>query len=83
MAVSQTQAVAIALQAQSQTSERSSSMGANRTQALGVATFLVGFAALSGGIYSGKILLYLLGIAGIAASVWFFRKCKPWENQES
>lgn len=83
MAVSHTQAVAIALQTQTQTTERSSSMGANRTQALGIAVFLAGFTALSGAIYSGKTLLYLAALAAFSVSVWAFRKCKPWENQES
>jgi hypothetical protein len=58
-------------------------MGANRTQALGITAFLIGFTALSGGFYSGSVLLYLSALAGFAISVWAFRKCKPWENKES
>jgi len=58
-------------------------MGANRTQALGITAFLIGFTALSGGIYSGKALLYLVAVALIGVSIWAFRKVKPLENPEN
>ena len=80
-AVSQTQAVGLAAQSFAQAAEGKSPVGANRTQALGVTTFLVGFTALSGAIYSGRILLYLAAVGLVALSMWLFRKCKPWETQ--
>ena len=83
MAVTHTQAVGIAAQSYTQTAEGRNLMGANRTQGLGIAAFLVGFAALSGAIYSGKALLYLVAVGLIAVSIWAFRKCKPGENADS
>ncbi len=83
MAVSHTQAVGIAVQSYSQTAEGRNLMGANRTQGLGITAFLVGFTALSGAIYSGKVLLYLVAVALIGVSIWAFRKVKPLENPEN
>ena len=57
-------------------------MGANSTQALGVLTFLLGFTALSGGLFAGKIIFYPLAVLLLAASVMVFRKCKPYEDVE-
>jgi len=47
-----------------------------------VTAFLAGFTALSGAIYSGKALLYLVAVALIGVSIWAFRKAKPLEIQK-
>ncbi len=83
MAVTHTQAVGIAVQSYAQTVEGRNLMGANRTQGLGITAFLAGFTALSGGMYSGKALLYLVAVALIGLSIWAFRKVKPLENSEN
>ncbi|MGB7848124.1 MAG: hypothetical protein WBL63_21115 [Candidatus Acidiferrum sp.] len=82
MAVSQTQTIRVAAQSLAQAGERRNLMGANRTQGLGITVFLAGFTALSGAIYSGKVLLYLVAVVLLALSVVTFRKCKPLENSE-
>jgi len=58
-------------------------MGANSTQAQGIALFLVAFVCISAGLaadinYCGSVLGLLL--LGAAAAV--FMKCKPWEHKE-
>ena len=58
-------------------------MGANSTQALGVAAFLLGFTALAVGIARGGIVYYLLAIALVGLSAVIFMKCKPLENAEN
>jgi hypothetical protein len=58
-------------------------MGANPTQAVGITAFLLGFTALSGALYAGSILLYIVTIALLATSVAAFRKAKPLENAEN
>ncbi len=58
-------------------------MGANPTQAVGITAFLLGFTTLSGALYAGSILLYIVTIALLAASVAAFRKAKPLENAEN
>ena len=58
-------------------------MGANPTQAVGVLAFLLGFTALSGAIYAGSILLYIVTAVLLAGSVAAFRKCKPLEHAEN
>jgi hypothetical protein len=83
MAVTHTPAVGLAAQSYAQSAEGKSLTGANRTQGLGVALFLAGFTALSGGLYSGKVLLYLVAVALIGVSIWAFRKAKPLENSEN
>jgi len=83
MAVTHTPAVGVAAQSRAQAVEGRNLMGANRTQGLGIALFLAGFTALSGGLYSGKALLYLLAVALIGASIWAFRKVRPLENSEN
>ena len=83
MAVTQTPAVAVAAKSYAQTAEGKSLTGANRTQGLGIALFLAGFSALSGGLYSGKVLVYLVAVVLIGASIWAFRKVKPLENSEN
>ncbi len=83
MAVTQTQAVGIAVQSYAEAAEGRKLMAANRTQGLGITAFLAGFTALSGGMYSGKALLYLVAVALIGVSIWAFRKVKPLENSEN
>lgn len=55
-------------------------MGANSTQAVGTTAFLLGFTALSGAIYGGKFLLYVVAVALLAGSVAAFLKAKPLEQ---
>jgi hypothetical protein len=58
-------------------------MGANPTQAHGVALFLVAFTLISAGLAADINFLYLLiGLALLAASLGLFIKCKPWEHSE-
>lgn len=57
-------------------------MGSNPTQAVGITAFLLGFSALSGAIYGGKILLYVVAAALLAGSVAMFLKAKPLERVE-
>ncbi len=57
-------------------------MGANTTQASGVAAFLTGFTVLCAGMAGGGVILDLLGLALIAVSFGLFMKAKPWENTE-
>ncbi|HXM96260.1 MAG TPA: hypothetical protein VOA64_18725 [Candidatus Dormibacteraeota bacterium] len=83
MAATNTQVAGIAVQTRTQIKEERNVMGANRTQAVGIVTFLLAFTALSGAIYSGKVVWYLAALALLAISIVFFRKCKPWENQEN
>jgi len=58
-------------------------MGANPTQAVGVAIFLLAFTALAGAIYAGSFLLYLVAVAFLAGSIAIFRKVKPLEQAEN
>ena len=58
-------------------------MGANSTQALGVAAFLLAFTTLAVGIARGGIVYYLLAIVLVSISVAIFLKCKPLENTEN
>jgi hypothetical protein len=58
-------------------------LGANSTQAQGVALFLIGFTLLAAGISRGfSILLIAAGVILLGASVVMFQKCKPWEHEE-
>ena len=57
-------------------------MGANSTQAAGVAVFLAGFTLISAGIANGIILLTLMGGVLVLASAGLFLKAKPWEHAE-
>ena len=58
-------------------------MGANSTQGVAVLLFLVSFTFLSGAMFTGGGILYLLLFAVcIAASIGLFLKCKPWEHLE-
>ena len=58
-------------------------MGANSTQAQGVAFFLAGFTLLAAGIGRGfSILLIASGVILLGVSVVLFQKCKPWEHED-
>jgi membrane protein implicated in regulation of membrane protease activity len=57
-------------------------MGANATQAYGVALFLIAFALLAAAFAGGGILLSVLGLATLAGSIRMFVKAKPWEQLE-
>jgi hypothetical protein len=83
MAATHTPAVGIAVQTYTQTAEGRNLMGANRSQGVGTTAFLAGFTALSGAVYSGKVLLYLVAVALIGVSIWVFRKVRPLENLEN
>ena len=58
-------------------------MGANSTQALGVAVFLLAITCLPIGLVGGGVIFYLLALVLLAASVAIFLKCKPLENAEN
>ena len=58
-------------------------MGANPTQAQGLALFLLAFVLIAAGLAAGGSILYILiGLALLAASCGLFLKCKPWEHRE-
>jgi hypothetical protein len=58
-------------------------MGANSTQAQGVALFLIAFAVLAAGFAAAyNFILILIGLVILAASVVLFTKCKPWEHAD-
>ena len=58
-------------------------MGANPTQAQGVALFLVAFTLISAGLAADINYLYLLiGLGVLVASIGLFLKCKSWEHKE-
>jgi hypothetical protein len=58
-------------------------MGANPTQAQGVALFLLAFTLIAAGLAADINYLYvLIGLGLLAASIGLFLKCKPWEHTE-
>jgi len=58
-------------------------MGANPTQAHGVALFFAAFTLIAGGLAANvNFILLLLGFVLLAASIVVFLKCKPWEQAE-
>jgi hypothetical protein len=58
-------------------------MGANPTQAQGIALFLVAFTLIAAGLAADvSLIALLLGLAVLAASIALFVKCKPWEHDE-
>jgi hypothetical protein len=58
-------------------------MGANPTQAQGVALFLIAFALIAAGLAADiNYLLVVLGVLTLGASCMLFLKCKPWEHNE-
>ncbi len=56
-------------------------MGANSTQAIGVTLMLIGFVLLAAAFAGGGIIAGVGAVVLLTASGYFFRKCKPWENQ--
>ena len=58
-------------------------MGANPTQAQGVALFLIAFTLIAAGLAADvSYLLVVLGVLLLGASIMLFLKCKPWEHNE-
>jgi hypothetical protein len=57
-------------------------MGANPTQAYAVITFLAAFILIAAGCAT-NIFLIVIGLAVLVLSVFIFRKCRPWEHEES
>jgi hypothetical protein len=58
-------------------------MGANPTQAKGVALFLIAFTLIAIGLAADfSIIALAAGLAALAASIVLFLKCKPWEHVE-
>jgi hypothetical protein len=57
-------------------------MGANPTQAVGVALFLIAFVMLAGALAGGGILLAIGFVVLLGISIAMFLKCKPWEHQK-
>jgi hypothetical protein len=58
-------------------------MGANPTQAMGCALFLLAFTLLSAGIFKGSVVLYLLAAVSLVISIAVLHKCKPLEYAEN
>jgi hypothetical protein len=58
-------------------------MGANSTQAQGLALFFIAFVLIAGGLAENISFLYILvGLVSLGASIALFLKCKPWEHKE-
>ena len=58
-------------------------MGANPTQAHGVAFFLIAFTLIAAGLAADvNYILVVLGVLSLGVSVTLFLKCKPWEHNE-
>jgi hypothetical protein len=58
-------------------------MGANPTQAQGVALFLIAFTLIAAGLAADvNYILVVLGVLSLGVSVMLFLKCKPWEHKE-
>jgi hypothetical protein len=58
-------------------------MGANPTQAQGLALFLIGFALIAAGFAADiSMICLLVGLAALAGSIVLFLRCKPWEHIE-
>ena len=58
-------------------------MGANSTQGMAVALFLLGATTMSASVLMGGIVVFVIGLAILGASVATFLKCKPWEDAEN
>jgi hypothetical protein len=56
-------------------------MGANSTQAVAIVLSIVGFVLLAGAWAGGGILAGVGAVAALAASAFYFMKCKSWEHQ--
>jgi hypothetical protein len=58
-------------------------MGANPTQAQGVALFFIAFTLIAIGFAADvSMMALLLGLVILAVSIMLFVKAKPWEHQE-
>ena len=57
-------------------------MGANKTQAVALVFFLIGFVLLAGAFAGGGVILALGALVLLGVSCYFFRKCKPLENEQ-
>ena len=57
-------------------------MGANSTQAVGLAAFLVAFTLIAAGVAWGGMIVSLVGVVLLAISLGVLRKAKPWEEAE-
>ena len=58
-------------------------MGANSTQAQGVALFLIGFTVFAAGMGKGfSVLLMAVGVVILGVSVVLFQKCKSREQSD-
>ena len=57
-------------------------MGANPTQAVGIALFLIAFVLLAGAMAGGGILYVLGFLVLLGISIALFLKVKPLENQK-
>ena len=58
-------------------------MGANKTQAQGVALFLVAFVLIAAGLAADySVIMLAAGLVVLGASMAIFAKCKPWEHSE-
>ena len=56
-------------------------MGANPTQALSVLLTLIAFVLLAAAFAGGGILTAVAALFVGGAGIYFFLKCKPWENE--
>jgi O-antigen/teichoic acid export membrane protein len=56
-------------------------MGANSTQAVAIVFFLIAFTLLAGAFAGGGVLLALGALVVLGVAIFFFMKCKPWEEQ--
>jgi len=57
-------------------------MGANPTQAVAIALFLIAFVLLAGAMAGGGFLLAVGFLVVVGISGFFFLKCKPWEARK-
>ena len=58
-------------------------MGANKTQAQGVALFLVAFVLIAAGLAAAySVIALVAGLVVLGVSMAIFAKCKPWEHSE-
>jgi hypothetical protein len=58
-------------------------MGANPTQAQGVALFFIAFVLIVVGLAEDiSMIAIVAGVASLAAAIGLFLKCKPWEHRE-
>jgi hypothetical protein len=56
-------------------------MGSNPTQAIGILLFFFGFVLIGLAFAGGGLLAGVGALVLLAASAYFFMKCKPWEHQ--